>query len=145
MHSIVMITDEHVCLYICLYVHPHTYFWKYMSKHGQIVCVCYGHGSILLYRHCDTLCTVSLWMTSCLHVVSKSCCTLSACSFIYDFVKMLECCFSIPVLLRLHWWCIVYIILFCGANYVMLVFKQIFLKDLMSIYVQWMMVTKLIC
>ena len=52
--------DERVCLYVCVSVSPRSYLRNYTSKsnlHQIFVRVTHGHGSVLLWRHSDTLCT----------------------------------------------------------------------------------------
>ena len=51
--------DQLVCLSVCLCVWPRVYLWnrwtdRFTKFSVQISC---GRGSVLLWRHCDTLCT----------------------------------------------------------------------------------------
>jgi len=58
-----------VCLCVCLSglisetVHPIS---------TSFVHAAYDSCSILLWQHCDTLCTLVLWMTSCLHIMARN-------------------------------------------------------------------------
>ena len=52
--------DEHVCLFICLFVCLSTSISLELhvrSSQNVFVAVTHGHGSVLLWRRCDTLCT----------------------------------------------------------------------------------------
>jgi len=47
-----------VCLSVCVFACPRSYFWNYtFDLHQIFVHVTYGRGSVLLWRRSDTLCT----------------------------------------------------------------------------------------
>jgi len=60
-----------VCLFVCLpTVHSHILKTTWSDFTRISVHVHGGCGSVLLWWHCDALCTSVLWVTSCFHTIS---------------------------------------------------------------------------
>jgi len=64
--------DEHICLsvWLSLSVHSHISETVVLSFAQLCVDVTYGHGSVLCWWQCNTLCTSGLWMTSIFDIMS---------------------------------------------------------------------------
>ena len=62
--SIVMSVS--VCVCLCVFVCLRSYLRNYTAIFAKVfVHVAYGRGSVLLWRHCDTLCTMTSYLLIC--------------------------------------------------------------------------------